>query len=144
MARRRLRGRNFRWGAGFEGKSPFSGAKLRALSDHCHDFIEAARSAAPMPGKFNVGRYAFEMFAFGFLLRFEPGEAAWVLDIASWPPRRKKAVRPRPERANDAPQSSNKRNLYSPMLKFVRSHSRQFCVNNDCDKLFDSIAWKTA
>jgi hypothetical protein len=140
MARRRLRGRNFRWGAGFEGKPPFSGAKLKALSDHCHDFIEAARQAASAPEKFRVARYAFELFGHGFLLRYEPGEVAWVLDIVSWPQRStghaKRARSVQPPRRNRF-----KRNLYSPVLNFVRSQSRQFRVNNDCPRLFDSIVW---
>jgi hypothetical protein len=137
MARRRLRGRNFRWGAGFDGQSPFSGAKLKALSDHCHDFIEAARLASPVPGGFRVGRYAFEMFRHGFLLRFEARDGAWVLDIVSWPPVGGRRTTSRAERANGDTQSSDKRNLYSPMLKFVRSHSQQLRVDSDCPRLFD-------
>ncbi len=143
MAVRRLRGRKFRWGAGFEGQSPFPGVKLQAIGDHCYDFIETAPDPA-IPWV-SVGRYPFEMFGHGFLLQYAAEERAWVLDIVSWPKRR----RPRAGSQKDSPaertaprsQTTYKRNLYSPVLKFVRSQSEQFRVDNNCSKSFDDAAW---
>jgi len=138
MTTRRLRGRNFRWGAGFEGKSPFPGVKLRAIGDHCHDFIEAAPD--PILPDVNVGRYPFEMFGHGFLLQYAHEHRAWVLDIVSWPKRRARSGEPedtRAERAALPPQTSHKRNLYSPLLKLVRSQSEQLRVDSTCSKAFD-------
>lgn len=141
MALRRLRGRKFRWGAGFEGKSPFPGAKLRAIGDHCYDFIEAAPDPA-IPGV-SVGRYPFEMFGHGFLLQYVTTERAWVLDIVSWPKTGVRAggrQRTRAERAAPGSQTTNKRNLYSPLLKLVRSQSEQLRVDNVSSEAFDDAA----
>jgi hypothetical protein len=142
MALRRLRGRKFRWGAGFEGKSPFPGAKLRAIGDHCYDFILVAPDPA-IPGV-SVGRYPFEMFGHGFLLHYVHEERAWVLDIVGWPKRRSRSgglKKTHAERATPGSQSSLKRNLYSPLLKLVRSQSEQFRVDNSRSKAFDDVAF---
>lgn len=143
MATRRLRGRKFRWGVGFEGACPFPGSKLQALSNHCHDFIEATPPPPALAASgYNLGRYAFEMFAHGFVLHYDRAERAWVLDIVAWPPRKRrtspnKAGAP-VARANPAGQSSPKRNLYSSNANSVRS--RHFRVNHIVSQEFDLIA----
>jgi len=97
VAKRRIRKGRFRWGEGFvEGRTPFSGPRLRSLREHCYDLI-GEFPHGPEPGADGItARIPIERHQYGFVLWYDYDARIWVLDIAARPVlKRRKRVLPR-------------------------------------------------